>query len=86
MVTFVLRRVLLMVPTLWAIATLAFFLVRAAPGGPFQAEKEIPAAVKAQLMHKYGLDQPLHVQYLRFLGSAARSTWRSTATRSRTTC
>src|SRR5437867_311935 len=72
MATFLLRRVLLMVPTLWAIATLAFFLVRAAPGGPFQAEREIPVAVKAQLMHRYGLDQPLHVQYLRFLGSTAR--------------
>src|SRR5258705_3319470 len=70
--TFLLRRVLLMVPTLWAIVTLAFFLVRGAPGGPFQSEREIPANARAQLMHKYGLDQPLHVQYLRFLGSAAR--------------
>jgi oligopeptide transport system permease protein len=72
MARFLLRRMLLMVPTLWAIATLAFFLVRGAPGGPFQAEKEIPASVKAQLMHRYGLDQPLHVQYLRFLSGAAR--------------
>jgi oligopeptide transport system permease protein len=46
--------------------------VRGAPGGPFQSEKEIPAVARAQLMRKYGLDQPLHVQYLRFLGSAAR--------------
>jgi oligopeptide transport system permease protein len=72
MATFLLRRVLLMVPTMWAIATLAFLLVRGAPGGPFQSEKAIPDAVKAQLMRKYGLDQPLHVQYLRFLGSVAR--------------
>ena len=72
MVTFLLRRLLLMVPTLWAIATLAFFLVRAAPGGPFQAEREIPPAAKVQLMRKYGLDRPLHVQYARFLGSVAR--------------
>jgi oligopeptide transport system permease protein len=71
-VTFLLRRLLLMVPTLWAIATLAFFLVRAAPGGPFQAEREIPPAAKVQLMRKYGLDRPLHVQYARFLGSVAR--------------
>jgi oligopeptide transport system permease protein len=70
--TFLVRRVLLMVPTLWAIATLAFFLVHGAPGGPFQSEKEIPAVAKAQLMRKYGLDQPLHVQYLRFLAGAAR--------------
>ena len=61
-----------MVPTLWAIATLAFFLVRGAPGGPFQSEREIPAAAKEQLMRRYGLDQPLHIQYLRFLGNVAR--------------
>jgi oligopeptide transport system permease protein len=72
MLTFLLRRALLMVPTLWAIATLAFFLVHGAPGGPFQSEREIPATAKAQLMRKYGLDQPLHVQYLRFLAGAAR--------------
>src|SRR5256885_3473467 len=72
MVTFIVRRVLLMVPTLWAIATLAFFLVRGAPGGPFQSEKEIPAVARAQLMRRYGLDQPLHVQYVRFLGGVAR--------------
>jgi oligopeptide transport system permease protein len=69
---FILRRVLIIVPTLWVIATLTFFLVRAAPGGPFQAERDIPAAAKEQLLHKYGLDQPLHRQYLHFLVNAAR--------------
>src|SRR5439155_13118157 len=72
MAGFVLRRVLLFVPTLWAIATLTFFLVRAAPGGPFQAEKEIPKAAREQLLRRYGLDQPLAVQYRRFLGNALR--------------
>ncbi len=66
------RRLLIMVPTLWAIATLAFLLVRAAPGGPFQAERDIPPEVKEQLMRKYGLDRPLGEQYLRFLTHAAR--------------
>jgi oligopeptide transport system permease protein len=69
---FVLRRVLIMIPTLWVIASLTFFLVHAAPGGPFQSEREIPAAAKQQLLHKYGLDQPLHVQYLHFIANAAR--------------
>lgn len=72
MPAFVLRRLLLFVPTLWAIATLTFLLVHAAPGGPFQAEKEIPPAAKAQLLQHYGLDQPLHVQYGRFLANAVR--------------
>ena len=72
MTTFILRRLLLFIPTLWAIATLTFLLVHAAPGGPFQSEKEIPKVAKEQLMKRYGLDQPLGVQYLRFLGSVAR--------------
>ena len=72
MITFVLRRVLLFVPTLWAIATLTFFMMRAAPGGPFLAERDIPPAVREQLMRKYGLDQPLGTQYLRFLTNTAR--------------
>ena len=69
---FIARRVLLMVPTLWAIATLTFFMVRLAPGGPFLSEKDIPAVAKEQLMHQYGLDRPLHEQYARFLENAVR--------------
>jgi oligopeptide transport system permease protein len=72
MTTFILRRLLFFVPTLWVIATITFFLMRQAPGGPFQSEREIPAVVKAQLEQKYGLDRPLHEQYLRFLGNAVR--------------
>jgi oligopeptide transport system permease protein len=68
----VLRRVLMMIPTLWAIATLTFFLVRLAPGGPFLSERSIPEAVTQQLMHTYGLDRPLPVQYGRFLANAVR--------------
>jgi len=71
-VNFVLRRLLLMVPTLWAIATLTFFMIRLAPGGPFMAEREVPENVRAQLLHKFGLDQPLHRQYWTFLTHAAR--------------
>lgn len=72
MTTYVARRVLMMVPTLLVIATVTFFLMHAAPGGPFQSEKEIPARVKAQLMQRYGLDRPLHEQYFAFLKNAAR--------------
>jgi oligopeptide transport system permease protein len=69
---FILRRVLIIIPTLWVIATLTFFLVRAAPGGPFQSERDIPPAAREQLMKKYGLDQPLHTQYWNFLTHAVR--------------
>ena len=71
MIPFVVRRALLIVPTLFVIATLTFFLVRLAPGGPFQSEKEIPKAALAQMQRAYGLDQPLPVQYVRFVTHAA---------------
>jgi len=70
--TFIVRRVLLMVPTLLVIATLTFALMRLAPGGPFMSEKDIPAKAKQELLHRYGLDRPLHVQYLAFLGNAVK--------------
>ena len=66
------RRVLLIVPTLFVIATVTFFMMRLAPGGPFRAERDIPPVAREQLMHKYGLDRPLGEQYARFLGNAAR--------------
>jgi oligopeptide transport system permease protein len=68
----IVRRLLLMIPTLWVIGTLTFFMMRLAPGGPFLAEREIPEAARAQLERKYGLDQPLAVQYGRFLVNAVR--------------
>lgn len=72
MVTFVLRRLLLMIPTLWVIATLTFFMMRLAPGGPFLAERDIPPAALQQLQKAYGLDRPVSEQYLTFLAHAAR--------------
>ena len=72
MVTFLTRRLLLIVPTLWVVATVTFFLIRLAPGGPFRAEREIPPLAREHLMQKYGLDRPLPVQYARFLGNAIR--------------
>lgn len=72
MIGFLLRRLLTIVPTLFAIGTLTFFMLRWAPGGPFLAERDIPASARAQLMHTYGLDRPLGEQYLTFLGRAVR--------------
>ena len=63
---------MLILPTLWVIGTVTFVLMRLAPGGPFQSEKEIPRAAKEQLLRMYGLDQPLRVQYGRFLWNTAR--------------
>ena len=69
---FVVRRLLAMIPTLWVVATITFFLIRLAPGGPFQSEREIPAEAKAALAAQYGLDQPLLVQYGRYLKNVAQ--------------
>ncbi|HRI14783.1 MAG TPA: ABC transporter permease [Verrucomicrobiota bacterium] len=64
-----LRRLLFMVPLTLLIVTLSFFLVRVAPGGPFDRERK-PAspAVERALAEKYHLDESLFSQYLRFLG------------------
>jgi oligopeptide transport system permease protein len=70
--SFVVRRFLAMIPTLWVIVTITFFLIRLAPGGPFQAERDIPPEAKAALQAKYGLDQPLLTQYGRYLANVAR--------------
>lgn len=58
--------------TLWLLATLCFVLLRAAPGGPFDAEKAAPPEVQAALDAQYRLDRPLPAQYLAWLGDVAR--------------
>ena len=63
-----LGRLLFGVPTLWVVITVAFLLVRLAPGGPFDAEQRLPPAVKANLDRTFGLDRPLVEQYQRYLG------------------
>ncbi|MCJ2083696.1 ABC transporter permease [Methylobacterium sp. J-090] len=72
MIGFVLRRLLQAVPTLFAVVTVSFFLIRLAPGGPFDLERPLAPAVMAALRKTYGLDQSLAVQYLRYLGALAR--------------
>jgi oligopeptide transport system permease protein len=55
------------VPVLWAIATITFFLMHSVPGGPFDRERELPPAQRANLERKYGLDKPLMEQYVVYL-------------------
>jgi oligopeptide transport system permease protein len=59
------------IPTLFVIVTIAFFLIRAAPGGPFDQEQTLPPEIMANLQNAYGLDQPIWVQYGRYLGALA---------------
>jgi oligopeptide transport system permease protein len=65
---FLLRRALWLVLTLWAVATLAFFMMRAVPGGPFSGERRLAPEIEAQIAARYHLDWPLWRQYLQFLG------------------
>ncbi len=57
------------VPTLFVIVTITFFLIRAAPGGPFDQEQTLPPEIMANLQTAYGLDKPLWVQYGRYLAA-----------------
>jgi oligopeptide transport system permease protein len=59
------------VPTLFIIITAAFFLIRAAPGGPFDQEQTLAPEIKANLESAYGLDLPVWMQYGRYLKSLA---------------
>ena len=72
MTAYVLRRLLVMVPLLWAIATVTFFLMHAVPGGPFDQEKSLSPSTIEALKHKYDLDGSLGEQYLTFIGHLAR--------------
>lgn len=63
-----LRRLLGLLPTLLMLITVAFFLIRIAPGGPFDSERVLSAEVEANLEAKYHLDEPLIQQYFRYLG------------------
>ena len=72
MLSYALRRLLGALPTFFLIVTLAFFLIRLAPGGPFDEEQALAPEVKANLERAYGLDRPIHEQYLRYLAGLAR--------------
>jgi len=72
MLAFVLRRLLGLVPTLFAIVLLSFLVIRLAPGSPFASERGIPPEVLVELNAKYGFDRPLPEQLLRYLSGLAR--------------
>ncbi|HVW67842.1 MAG TPA: ABC transporter permease subunit [Steroidobacteraceae bacterium] len=64
---YALRRLLGLLPTLFCIVSVSFFVVRLAPGGPFDQEQTLPPPVRANLGRLYGLDRPLGVQYLHYV-------------------
>ena len=71
MLRYILKRLASAIPTMFVIITVAFFLMRLAPGGPFSLERPLPPQIMANLMAYYKLDQPLWVQYLDYLKGLA---------------
>lgn len=69
MLSYTFRRLFGAVPTLFIIIAIAFFMMRLAPGGPFDKERRLPPEVEANLMRAYHLDEPLPQQFLRYLGN-----------------
>ena len=69
MLIYVFRRLLTAIPTLFVIVTLAFFLIRVAPGGPFNQERGLSPEIKANLEAQFGLDDPIWLQYVHYLNN-----------------
>lgn len=72
MLIYVTRRLLTAIPTLFVIVTLAFFLIRVAPGGPFNQERGLSPEIRANLEAQFGLNDPLWLQYANYLGNLLR--------------
>lgn len=72
MLSYAIRRLLGAIPTLFFIITAAFFMMRLAPGGPFDQERALEATVMANLNATFGLDEPLWKQYIIYLGNLVR--------------
>jgi oligopeptide transport system permease protein len=72
MLRFIGRRLLVAIPTLFLVVTVAFFMMRAAPGSPFDLDRKLSPEIEQNVKAKYGLDKPLHEQYVNYLADAVR--------------
>lgn len=72
MLRFLLRRLLLIAPTMFLVVTVAFFMMRAAPGGPFTADRKLSPEIERNVRAQYGLDRPLPAQYVAYVGGVLR--------------
>lgn len=68
MLSYALRRLVTAIPTLFVIITIAFFMMRLAPGGPFDSDRALPPEIERNIQAAYDLDKPLVEQYLIYLG------------------
>lgn len=70
MLRFIGRRLLVAIPTLFLVVTVAFFMMRAAPGSPFDMDRKLAPEILRNVEAKYGMNRPLTEQYVRYLGDA----------------
>lgn len=85
MISYLTRRLAASAFVLFCVVTLTFFLVRASPGGPFDAERRLPPAIEKQLLARYKLDGPIWTQYTGYLADLLQGDLRlSTKYRNRT--
>lgn len=68
MITYIARRILWIIPVLFTVSIITFFLMHAVPGGPWDSEKRLPQGVQDRLNAQYGLDQPIYAQYINWAG------------------
>lgn len=66
------KRLAVMVPVFVVVVTVVFFMIRFAPGGPFDGEKQLPPQILKNLNERYHMDEPLYRQYLRYWGDLLR--------------
>src|ERR687895_119524 len=71
MVRYVARRIAYLLVTLFVIASVTFFISKAVPGTPF-ADPKLSPQVREQMFEKYGLDEPLYVQYVKYMANVAQ--------------
>ncbi len=69
---YLLGRLVIMVPVFFVVVTVVFFMIRFAPGGPFDSEKAVSPEIMVNLNAKYHMDEPLVAQYFRYLGDLSR--------------
>ncbi|MFO1187237.1 MAG: ABC transporter permease subunit [Alphaproteobacteria bacterium] len=72
MASYIARRLLSAIPTLFLIVALSFFMMRIAPGGPFDGERRLPPDIEMNMKRAYDLDKPIHVQFLKYLGGVVK--------------
>ncbi len=71
MLTYAIRRLAGAIPLLFLLCALTFFLMRLAPGGPFDSDRAWPPDIQANILHRYELDQPVHIQFIHWMKGIA---------------